>query len=112
MHGLPVVDDGVPGERVTPTGAALAAYLIDAGAPPSGRIRLLSRSGVGFGARTLPGVSNCLRLLAFDEPTPDGFTSPIGRRQLAVVTFEVDDQSSEDLAAGLDHVRSLQGFST
>jgi pyridinium-3,5-bisthiocarboxylic acid mononucleotide nickel chelatase len=111
MRGLPVVDDGVPGERVTPTGAALAAYLIDTGATPSGRIRLLSRSGVGFGARTLPGVSNCLRLLAFDEPaaTARAMASPIGRRQLAVVTFEVDDQSSEDLAAGLDHVRSLQG---
>ena len=29
LQGLPVIDDGVPGERVTPTGAALAAYLID-----------------------------------------------------------------------------------
>ena len=30
MLGLPVIDDGVPGERVTPTGAALARYLIGA----------------------------------------------------------------------------------
>ena len=27
--------------------------------------------------------------------------------QLAVITFEVDDQSPEDLAAGLDHIRGL-----
>lgn len=108
LQGLPVIDDGVPGERVTPTGAALAAYLIEGGAPLGGRIGQLSRSGVGFGARTLPGVSNCVRVLAFDEVTaPAG--GLIGRRQLAVVTFEVDDQSPEDLATGLDHIRALRG---
>jgi uncharacterized protein (TIGR00299 family) protein len=112
MRGLPVIDDGVPGERVTPTGAALAAYLIDAGAPLRGRIRRLSRIGVGFGARTLAGISNCLRVLAFDEATAgarETAAGPIGRRQLAVITFEVDDQCQEDLAAGLDHIRELQG---
>ena len=36
LQGLPVIDDGVPGERVTPTGAALARYLVGAQAP-SGR---------------------------------------------------------------------------
>lgn len=107
MRGLPVIDDGVPGERVTPTGAALAAYLIDAGAPLSGRIGRLTRCGVGFGARSLPGVSNCLRALVFEEVT--AATGPIGRRRLAVVTFEVDDQCPEDLAAGLDHIRALPG---
>ena len=40
LQGLPVIDDGVPGERVTPTGAALAAYLIDARA--RGRTRAFS----------------------------------------------------------------------
>jgi uncharacterized protein (TIGR00299 family) protein len=108
MRGLPVIDDGVPGERVTPTGAALAAYLIDAGAPLGGGIGRLTRSGVGFGARSLPGVSNCLRALAFEEATAAA-PGPIGRRRLAVVAFEVDDQCPEDLAAGLDHIRALQG---
>jgi len=108
LQGLPVIDDGVPGERVTPTGAALAAYLIDPHAPPDRRARRIARTGVGFGARTLPGVSNCVRVLAFDDAT----TAPldeVGRRQLAVVTFEVDDQSPEDLAIGLDHIRALNG---
>ena len=110
LQGLPVIDDGVPGERVTPTGAALARYLISQGAPLSGRISLLSRTGFGFGARTLPGLSNCLRMLAFEEATAgERATGAIGRRQLAVVTFEVDDQCPEDLAAGLDHIRALQG---
>ena len=108
LQGLPVIDDGVPGERVTPTGAALAAYLIDRHARSDARILRMSRSGVGFGGRTLSGVSNCLRALAFDEATPlapSTVAGSIDRRQLAVITFEVDDQSPEDLAAGLDHIR-------
>jgi pyridinium-3,5-bisthiocarboxylic acid mononucleotide nickel chelatase len=112
MLRLPIIDDGVPGERVTPTGAALARYLVSAGAPLGGRICRLSRSGVGFGARTLAGISNCLRVLAFDEATAGARETAaglIGRRQLAVITFEVDDQCQEDLAAGLDHIRALQG---
>ena len=108
LRGLPVIDDGLPGERVTPTGAALAAYLIEGGSPLAGRIGKLSRSGVGFGARTLLGVSNCLRVLAFDDATTTA-ASPIARRHLAIVTFEVDDQSPEDLATGLDHIRALHG---
>ena len=107
MRGLPVIDDGVPGERVTPTGAALAAYLVDAGAPLGGGIGRLSRTGVGFGARLLPGVSNCLRALVFEEAAA-AVAGPIGRRRLAVVTFEVDDQCPEDLAIGLDTIRAMQ----
>jgi pyridinium-3,5-bisthiocarboxylic acid mononucleotide nickel chelatase len=111
LQGLPVIDDGVPGERVTPTGAALAAYLIDPGARSNARILRMSRSGIGFGGRTLPGVSNCLRALAFDEATPlvrSTVSGPIDRRQLEVITFEVDDQSPEDLAIGLDHIRAMR----
>jgi pyridinium-3,5-bisthiocarboxylic acid mononucleotide nickel chelatase len=110
LQGLPVMDDGVAGERVTPTGAALAAYLIDRHAKSNARILQMSRSGIGFGGRTLPGLSNCLRVLAFDEATPlerSTAAGSIARRQLAVITFEVDDQSPEDLAAGLDHIREL-----
>ena len=112
LRGLPVLDDGVPGERVTPTGAALASYLIDreAGARPRTHVFRMSSTGVGFGARTLSGVSNCLRALAFDEatrPARSTVAGSIDRRQLAVITFEVDDQSPEDLAAGLDHIRGL-----
>jgi uncharacterized protein (TIGR00299 family) protein len=110
LQGLTVIDDGVPGERVTPTGAALAAYLIDRRPTSNLRPLRMSRSGVGFGGRTLPGVSNCLRALAFDEALPRVLSTPGGsydRRQLAVITFEVDDQTPEDLAAGLDHIRDL-----
>jgi pyridinium-3,5-bisthiocarboxylic acid mononucleotide nickel chelatase len=110
MQGLPTIDDGIAGERVTPTGAAIARYLLDADGPPHRRPRVMARSGTGFGARTLPGISNCLRALVFDETKVAApRQSPIGRREVGVITFEIDDQSAEDLAAGLDHIRALPG---
>ena len=113
LRGLATIDDGVPGERVTPTGAAIARRLLQPDAAPERRPRTLLRTGIGFGSRELPGVSNCLRALVFEAgaaaeaaPRPgDAFA----HRELGVITFEVDDQSSEDLAAGLDHVRALEG---
>jgi uncharacterized protein (DUF111 family) len=58
----------------------------------------------------LPGLSNCLRVLAFDEEAAQTLAPAggrIGRRQLTVITFEIDDQSAEDLAAGLEQIRTL-----
>jgi hypothetical protein len=112
MQGLQTIDDGIPGERITPTGAAIACYLIDSNVARNGRPRRLLRSGTGFGARTLPGISNCLRVLAFDEGEVEAHASterPFDRRQLGVITFAVDDQTAEDLAAGLEHIRGLAG---
>jgi len=100
LRGFETFDDGIPGERVTPTGAAILRHLREMAAPP--RRRTLGRSGIGFGTRKLPGLSNCLRVLVFDEPASE--TTP-AHRELAVIEFEVDDQSPEDLAMGLDRLR-------
>lgn len=109
MQGLQTIDDGIAGERVTPTGAAIARYLIAAQGAAQRRPRLMSRSGTGFGSRTLPGVSNCLRALVFDDVAPGASEGLIERRQLGVITFEIDDQTAEDLAVALDHIRALPG---
>ena len=104
LEGLAVHDDGVAGERVTPTGAAILRYLGCAtGGPARGTLR---HGGYGFGSRRLPGLSNCLRALVFDAA--DAKAGP-GHRELAVISFEVDDQSGEDLAIGLDRVRAMPG---
>ena len=111
LEGLVTVDDGIAGERVTPTGAAILRHLASQGQAARGG-RVLKRSGLGFGTRFLPGISNCLRVLAF-EPEPAARSGdaaePSRHRELAVVRFEVDDQSAEDLALGLDHLRALPG---
>ena len=100
LEGFPFVDDGVSGERVTPTGAAIVRNLVQNTAS-SKAPRRLTGSGVGFGARTLPGLSNCVRFLKF-EKVGEG---PIANDVL-VIEFEVDDQSAEDLALALDRLRA------
>ncbi|MDP4024879.1 LarC family nickel insertion protein [Methylobacterium sp. NEAU 140] len=107
LAGFATLDDGVPGERVTPTGAAILRHLCG-GAPPARAPRVLVRSGTGFGTRRLPGISNCLRVLAFDEAAPER-AAPGGHREIGVIEFEVDDQSGEDLAMGLDALRAHAG---
>lgn len=104
LEGFATLDDGVAGERVTPTGAAILRHLGALSPPPSGARRLLA-SGIGFGTKTMPGLSNVLRVLISERgAAPDHI-----RRDLAVIEFEVDDQTPEDLAIGLDHIRRLPG---
>ncbi len=111
MAGLSTIDDGIAGERVTPTGAAVARHLLAGRASRTNHARRLTRTGIGFGTRTMPGISNCLRVLAFEPGAGTGpATGEFSHRELAVIAFEVDDQSGEDLAAGLDHIRALPGI--
>ncbi|MDQ2804845.1 MAG: LarC family nickel insertion protein [Pseudomonadota bacterium] len=105
LEGFETIDDGVAGERVTPTGAAILRHLCRDKVSHSGP-RRLGRSGIGFGTRTLPGLSNCVRALVFETAADTGGAE---HRELAVIAFEVDDQSPEDLAAGLDRLRELTG---
>ncbi len=104
LEGFDLIDDGVGGERVTPTGAAILRHLRPEPKRHASPRRLIG-SGVGFGTKTLPGVANCLRVLAF---APADERAEPGHRELAVVEFEVDDQSAEDLALGLDRLRALE----
>ena len=107
LDGFDVIDDGVPGERITPTGAAILAWLRVDGrlrARPAGR---LGGTGIGFGTKRMPGISNCLRALMVHTGDMHDAATQAAHRVLGVVAFEVDDQSGEDLAAGLDRLRSM-----
>ena len=100
LQGFEFHDDGVAGERVTPTGAAILNYL-DANQPRDRKARRLLRNGSGFGTRKLPGMSNVLRLLAFEAAEVVTDTD-----RVAELAFEIDDQTPEDLAIGLDKLRA------
>lgn len=100
LEGFVFHDDGRPGERVTPTGAAILKHLKPA-FEADARPRRLLRTGYGFGLRRLEGMSNILRVSAFE---PLSVTTPHGD-EVGVISFEVDDQTAEDLAIGLDHLR-------
>ena len=103
LEGFAVHDDGLEGERVTPTGAAILRHLQPTYRLPGEPARIV-RVGMGFGAREFPGISNMLRILVLEELAPG-----LGEDRIAVVRFEVDDQSPEDLAVGLDRIRELDG---
>jgi uncharacterized protein (TIGR00299 family) protein len=107
LLGMETLDDGIAGERVTPTGAAILRYLCG---PESSRhgassLRTLVGSGTGFGTRVLRGISNHLRVLCFEASR----TPVAEQREISVLEFEIDDQSGEDLAAGLDRLRAHPG---
>ena len=102
LKGFVFLDDGLPGERVTPTGAAILRHLECAsGVGP--RAARLTASGLGFGSRKLPGLANVLRVLAFDT------TDAPAAEEVALLAFEVDDQTAEDLALALDRLRACNG---
>ena len=105
LRGFPSRHDGVEGERVTPTGAAILRHLEPAFdlAGLEGRI---ARTGHGFGSRRLPGMSNVLRALVLEPIRKEGAWR---EETVGVCSFEVDDQTAEDLAVGLDRLRATDG---
>ncbi|CDX35722.1 conserved hypothetical protein [Mesorhizobium plurifarium] len=101
LRGFAFHDDGRVGERITPTGAAILRYLSPStsiGSSP----HVLDRTGIGFGTRRLPGMSNVLRVLAFTAEAAV-------QERVGVIQFEIDDQTAEELAAGLDQIRAAEG---
>jgi pyridinium-3,5-bisthiocarboxylic acid mononucleotide nickel chelatase len=103
LTGLATFDDGRAGERVTPTGAAILRYLNPAPGPGTAP-RTLARSGTGFGTKRFAGISNVLRVLVFEEAE-----GAMTTEHVAQIEFDVDDQTPEDLAVGLDRLRALPG---
>lgn len=106
LRGFPVHDDGRPGERTTPTGAAILRHLAPGLGMPRGAFAM-GRVGHGFGTKRFKGISNMLRVAAF-EPLP-AREAPAGRDEVGVIRFEVDDQTGEDLATGLERLRAMPG---
>ena len=98
MRGMAVIDDGIPGERVTPTGAAILAHLAPGPTLPPGANRLTA-TGYGLGHRRLPGIANVLRVALYRSDAAAG-------DMVGVLVLSVDDQTPEDLAIGLDRLRA------
>jgi uncharacterized protein (TIGR00299 family) protein len=103
LEGFVLQDDQIAGERVTPTGAAILRHLAPSPHLPAGHWRLMG-TGHGFGTRRLSGISNVLRVMTY-QPAAAGR----GDQRVAVIAFEVDDQSPEELAVGLDALRTSAG---
>ena len=104
LKGYIMADDGISGERVTPTGAAILTHIAASQNAKRNNGRLIA-SGYGLGTKELKGVPNMLRILAFEETTAELRTND----EVGEITFEVDDQTGEELAVALDILRTTQG---
>jgi len=97
-------DDGIGGERVTPTGAAVLRHLIGPESawrrPAAGR---LASIGTGAGTRHLPGIPNVLRVLVF---AADGI---VDADAVAVLSFDIDDMTGEEIGVAAQRLRALPG---
>ncbi|HKU99039.1 MAG TPA: nickel insertion protein, partial [Vineibacter sp.] len=102
LGGFDWRDDGVSGERVTPTGAAILRHLVDPAAMSGGGGRL-DAVGTGAGTRTLPGIPNVLRALVFAA------VDAAAQDRVTILSFEIDDMTGEEIAVAADRLRAVAG---
>lgn len=97
-------DDGIAGERVTPTGAAILKHLARCGRPAGGRLVV---SGTGAGTRDLPGMPNMLRALVFEETLAEA--EVLSGDVVAVIECEIDDMTGEEIGTATERLRAEPG---
>ena len=104
LTGYPWHDDGIGGERVTPTGAAILRHLVPAAACAARRGGArLAAVGCGAGTRELPGMPNILRALVFAR------TTAAATDAVTLLEFDVDDMSGEEIAVAAERLRAERG---
>jgi pyridinium-3,5-bisthiocarboxylic acid mononucleotide nickel chelatase len=109
LTGFAWRDDGVGGERVTPTGAAILRHLVGPhGSSPSRGGKLVA-SGTGAGTRALPGIPNVLRALVFETSLSETGFVPLAHDRVTIVNFEIDDMTGEEIAVAADRLRLVDG---
>ena len=96
LRGLPVHGECGPGERVTPTGAAVIAALADGfSLPPAMRIEKI---GSGAGGKDFPDLPNILRAFI-------GTVDSVSKiSQLTVMEANIDDSSPEILGYAMERL--------
>jgi len=106
LQGFRTHVDEHPGERTTPTGAAILRHLMaDNGMRrPDG---VLVRSGMGCGMRRLEGMPNVLRATVLEAQPVQG-VGPPGER-IGVLAFEIDDMTPEELGVAIERLRNCRG---
>ena len=98
-------DDGIQGERITPTGAAILRYLSDKKLLTQPQQGHLETTGYGLGTKVFPGMPNILRAMFFDSQK----NTTEHQSTVVLIEFDVDDMTSEELALSLDLLREFNG---
>jgi len=102
LKGFSWRNDGISGERITPTGAAILRHLIDLPAMQAPTGRLMS-SGTGAGTREFPQLPNILRVMAFE------IGAQTETMVVASICFEIDDMTGEEIQVAAEHLRETPG---
>lgn len=100
LDGFAWRDDGQAGERVTPTGAAILAWLKPRLSPVHG---MSGRTGYGFGNRQFKQCANVLRVCTFQP-----HSSVMKQDPVMSVQCDIDDMTPELLAIAIDILRQRE----
>ncbi len=100
LEGFDWRDDGIGGERVTPTGAAIIRYLCEPDATSAGR---LTGAGFGAGTKRFEGMANVVQLVAF-QSADARIDQPVTE-----LAFDIDDMTGEEMAVAADRLRTVDG---
>ncbi|WP_339723091.1 LarC family nickel insertion protein [uncultured Paraglaciecola sp.] len=105
LMGFDFFDDGIQGERITPTGAAILRYLSDKALITQPQQGVLRATGYGLGTKVFPGMPNILRVMTFDKQKK----TDEQQETVVLIEFDVDDMTAEELALSVDLIRAYQG---
>jgi len=105
LTGFEFFDDGIQGERITPTGAAILRYLSNTGLLTQPQQGHLQATGYGLGTKVFPSMPNILRAMSFDTQR----TITKQQDTVVLIEFDVDDMTSEELALSVDLIREFNG---
>lgn len=102
LKDFPWRNDGVAGERITPTGAAILKHLIDRPMSQLPEGRLMS-TGIGAGTREFEQLPNILRVLVFEAG------EQAESMVVATINFDVDDMTGEEIQISAERIRQADG---
>jgi uncharacterized protein (DUF111 family) len=104
LNGFVCKDDGIPGERITPTGAAILCYLRQKFVEKKVN-GIFQSTGLGFGSCQFQGIGNFCRINLF----ADSEANVPGHERIGVIEFELDDQTPEELSFTVEKLRRMTG---
>lgn len=108
LEGYDWHDDGVGGERVTPTGAAILAHVTQGSPHSPRRAGRLAATGSGAGTKVFAGLPNILRVSQFDTAQTARQSGMI-QDQVVQLACDIDDMTGEELGAAVDRLRETVG---
>ena len=109
LKNIPIIEDGIEGERTTPTGAAIISILKpfpDIASACKGTLNIY-KQGIGIGNKDLKIIPNVLRILIFKSNKT--YIKNTRNEVVSEISFDIDDQSPEDLALSLDLISQKDG---